>query len=422
MKIEKKKINGYDVFIHKTKKYTSIHMRFLFEMPYTKENIYKYDLLEEYQIHSSNKYKTRKALKTKRLELYSFGYSLNNYNIGEKMIIEASFQFYDPELIGENFLKEALEFAREILFYPNFEGGKLDLEELTRCKTNMIAAFKDDLLSLKKREWNNFVKTLFPNTYKMTDNIETVEEYEALLNSFSCEDLIKAHEEWINHTLIGVVVMGNVKKDFLKYLEEMFKFEEAKPLDEEYNEIISIDPKVKDFNHVIDNEYKESIVRAVYTYKTADLKDKYTYYAITRMMSGSGMLVHKTLRDELGIVYTAGASRSKKLDYITMSAVIDAQNVDAALEGFENVLNKLKDVELVTKLLDKIKEEADMDEYIFDESKWNVFYELYDLSFNFDISNKEKNDLIKSLTVEDILKAVDEMKLRTVIFYEGGKK
>ena len=60
MKVIKKKINGYNVFIHKIKKYSSIRMRFVFEIPYTREDIFKSDVLDEYMIHSSKKYKTRK--------------------------------------------------------------------------------------------------------------------------------------------------------------------------------------------------------------------------------------------------------------------------------------------------------------------------------------------------------------------------
>ncbi len=422
MEIEKIEINGYDVYIHKTKKYSSIHMRFLFENDYTRENIFKYDLLAEYMIHSAAKYKTREALNERRMELYALQYGVNNYNMGEKMFTEATFSFYDPELVGDEYMGVALEFAHDILFEPNFEGGKLDEDELARSKANLATNVEEELMDFKRRSNVSLLKTLFPGTYKMVDKVESRSEYEDIVNEFTDEDLIAAHKHLIEHSLVGLVIMGNVTDEHLSKIEELFKFAEVRKLDEDYKEVIAIDSAVGDFNHVVDEDYKESVVRAIYTYPTESRRDKLKYYTICRMMGGSGMLIHRTLRDEQGIVYSAGASYSKKLDYLVMTAFIDAKNVEVALEGFDRVLEKLEDRTLVEKLLNKVKEEAREDEYIFDESKWNVFYELYDTAFNFDISESEKNELIQSLTVDDIVEALAKMKRATVHFYEGAKK
>ena len=422
MKIEKTKINGYDVYIHKTDKYSTIHVRFLFELPYTKENICKYDLLEEYQIHSCAKYKTRKELNERRMELYTMGYGLSNYNIGEKMFVDASFSFYDPELVGEDYLKSALELARDVLLYPNFENGKLDREELERCRTVLATDFEDNLLSFKGRTRAKFLKTFFPNTYKTVDIIDSIEEYNSIMRGFSDADLIAAHEELFQHNLVGVVIMGNIKEEYLDYIGEMFAFKNTKELDDDYKEMIELDTKEHKFEHFVDEDYVESMVEAVYPYEATTEKERLIHYCIMRMIGGSGMLVHKVLRDEQGIVYSAGASYNKKLNYLILTAYIDAKNVEIALEGFEMVFARLKEGDTIEKLLAKIKEEVDLAEYIFDESKWNVFYELYDTAFNFELPEKERNDIIRSITVDDIVSHLDKLNERAVFFYEGGKK
>lgn len=415
------KINGYDAHIHKTKKYSSIHMRFLFEMPYTKENIYKYDLLESYQIHSNLKYKTRKELNERKMELYSMTYGFGNFHRGEKMFVEASFSFLDPKLVGEDYFKEALEFARDILFFPNFEKGKLDTQELARCKANLIARVGDELMNFKARANRSFMETLFPGTYFMIDRLESKEEGEQLFESFTDEDLIKAHRHLLDDCLVGMVLMGNIDDEYLKYIEELFTFKNVANFDKEYNEIIDIDANIKDYYHIVDEDYGESIVRAVYTYEAETLKEKMAYCCVARMCGSSGMLVHKILRDELGIVYTASASYSKKLNYFVLQALIDASNKDEALKGFDMVLEKL-DKKTIEELLAKIKEEVDLAAYIFDESKWNVFFELYDLAFDFEEPREAFDAAIKSLTVEDIENALSKMKRVTVHFYEGVKK
>lgn len=422
MKIEKTKINGYDVFIHKTTKYSSIHMRFLFEMPYTREGIFKYDLLEEYQIHSSMKYKTRKELSEKRMELYSLSYGMNNYNLGEKMFTEATFNFYDPELVGDDYLRDGLEFAHEILFNPNFEDGHLDTVELDRCKMNITSNIEDGLMDFRSRAGKHFIESLFPNTYKTRDSIASKEEYEEIIAGFSDEDLISAHEYLVQHCLVGLVIMGNIKDEHLKYIEDLFKFEETHEIDDDYREIIPMREDLAEVYHKTDADYGESIVRAVYECPASNLKEKLAYNVINRMIGSSGMLIHKTLREEQGIVYSAGSAHNRKLDYMVMLAYIDASNYEAALEGFETVLKKLEDRNTLETLLAKVKEEVELNEYTFDESKWNVFYELYDTSFNFYETQEERNDIYRALTCEDIEEALNKMKRITVHFYEGVKK
>lgn len=422
MKIKKIKINGYDVFIYKTKKYSSIHMRFLFEMPYTRENIFKCDLLEEYQIHSLAKYKTRKELFDRRMELYSIGYGLHNYNIGEKMFTEATFDFYDPALVKDNYLRDALEFAREVLMYPNFEDGKLDETELRRCKDNLINSVSDELLDYGARVGKSFIETLYPNTYKTVDKISSKEEYVEIIESISEEDLIAMHHKLVHESLVGLVIMGNVTDEMISLIEELFKFDTVREIDKNYNEYIPFAKNLLPFNHIVDEDYKESTLRVVYSCPSKSLKDKVIYSLIARMMDANGLLIFKTLREELGIVYSAGAGYNRKLDYIVAVANIDAKNLDAARDGFRTVFKKMEDRELIEKLLAKVKAKDKLNEYVFDESKWNVFYELYDLAFDFDISMKKRVKIASSVTVDDIMIALSKMREVTVHFYEGAKK
>lgn len=421
MKSVKKKINGYDTWVYSTTKYSTIHIKFTFEMPYTRENIFKYDLLEEYLIHSCAKYKTRKELLERKMELYSLSYKLENWNLGEKMFVDASFAFYDPELIGDDYMREALEFVKDILFYPNFEGGQIDAEELERSKANLVSYVDERLMNFRSRASEKFIETMFPNSYMTVDQVNSKKEYEDIMNSYTESDLIEAHRYLLDECLVGLVVFGNIKDEYLKYIEELFEFKHPKKLDREYNEVISINKDIKDFYHEEDGDYSEAVVRAVYKYEADTLKEKMAYNVITRMLGSSGMIIHKTLREEMGIVYMAGASYSKRNNYFVMTAFIDAKNLDRAVEGFDLVLEKL-DEKTIESLLDKIKEEIDLSEYVFDEIKGNVFAELYDNAYEFIETMEERNETIRSLSVEDIKIAISKMKKISVMFYEGVKK
>ncbi len=421
MKIEKKKINGYDVYWYNTDKYATINMRFLFEMDYTKENIYKCDLLEEYMLYSNELYKTRKALSDKRMELYSVHYGMNNFNVGKKLFVEVMFNFYDPVLVKDDYLKEALKFASDLLFKPNFEGGVLDKDELERAKGVLSTKVGDELMDFRRRARKEFLETLYPNSYKTVDLIDTRAEFDEMLASFTDESLIEMHDKLLE-SVVGLVIQGNIKPEYLDYIEEFFKFKGVLAQDEDYEDILRIADGVEDYYHLTDEDYKESIIRCVYDVPINDLKDRMVYSTIASMCGSTGLLLHKMLRENLHIVYSTKATFIWKLGRLTFVADIDGVNEKKAIEGFDRVLESLKDRELVEGLLNQIKEANELFMYTFDENKWNPFFAMYDSVFDFDVSEQERIDLVASLTVDDIEEALTKMKKRCVFFYEGVKK
>lgn len=422
MKIENKKINGYDVYYYETPKYSTINLKFIFELPYTKENIFKYDLLEEYMIHSSAKYKTRKDISDKRSELYSIQFGVNNYNVGEKMFTEVMVNIFDPELVGEDYLKEALEFVHDILFSPNFEGGALDKDEKERSIEYLRMRIQDGLMDFYQRSDKDLYRKLYKGTYLLIDDIKSIDEYDDLIASFTDADLIEAHKDLIDNRLVCLVVQGNLKSTFFDMLEQTFFFKNVASIDCDYKDRLTIPEDVDEFIHAVDEDYEESVIEAVYEVPVTDLKSRLVYGTISSMFGSSGLLLHKMLREELKIVYYAQSEFSRKRGTITFIAHIDRTNADTAIEGFTKVIEKLKDPVLIEDLLAKVKKGRELFVYTFDENKWNPFYEMRDVVLNFDESLETRMRVASSITVEDVLQGLDAMKRRVIHFYEGGKK
>jgi len=423
MKIKKLKINGYDVFIYNTKKYSTINMRFLFEMPYTKDNIYMCDILEEYMIHSTNKYKTRKSMGERRMECYSMNFGINNYNKGEMMFTEATFNFYDPKLVKDDYFKDALEFAGEILLHPNFEGGKLDKEELTRSKDNMILSFSDELTEARFKSSRSFKKTMYPDTYITRDMIETKAEYESLLNSYTDKDLIEMHDKLINHSLIGLVIMGNIDDKYIKYIEDIFKFKSTKKLDKNFKEKLKICTKTPFHTVVEDEEFSDSILRIVYKCPNRSLKERLTYSMITQILSSSGMILHKVLRDEMKLVYSTYAKYITSQKNIIFYANLEGKNEEKAIEGVKAALTRLRDRELLESLIEKVQKENELALYTYEENKWNPFNELQNRAYALDGPTFPRRAIImKTITVDDCLACLDKMQCVKIHFYKGVKK
>lgn len=422
MKIIKKKINGIDISVYKTKKYSTIHMKLLFELPYTRENIFKLDLLQEYMLFGNNKYKTREEIGLRRMELYSLDYSLSNFFRGEKLFSEVNFGFYDPELVRDDYMKEALEFVGDLLFNVNFEDGKLDKDALNKAKSMLISAMGDDLASARGAEKRSFIKQLYPDTYKTRDLIESKSEYEELLNSFTDRDIIEMYETSIHHSLVGIVIMGNIKDEYYDYIGEYLKFKETTILDKNFKEKLKISEKTPYYKEVKDPTTRDSVLKVVLEAPSRNFKEKMVYRTIARMLGGTGLLIYKILRDEKGIVYSAGVSYKSRMGYFLLYANLDAKNKDKALEGFEEAIGRLKNKKTIEELLKKIKLENEEALYVYDESKWNLYGELVDKTFKLAVPDKRRYKMMEKVTADECLEALEKLKIVKVHFYEGVRE
>ncbi len=422
MKVKKTKINGYDVFIYKTKQYSTINMRFLFESDYDKKKIYMADLLANYMSCSMEKYKTRREINDRFMELYSPTWTIDNNIRGVKLLTKASFSFYDPVLVKDDYLEEAMEFASGVLLKPNFADGKLDESELNRCRDNLLNEIAEDLLDKQYKAYRSFVKNAYSGTYMDVDLFDDKEEAVELINGFSHEDLIECHDEIFKHSCVGLIIMGNVKEEHLSYIEQHFKFAKTKPLDIEFEDELTLRDDVEPYIKETDVDYNESILRCVYTCSSKSYKEQMTYSMISKMLSSSGMLLHKVLRDEMKLVYRVSSGYSKYTNTIVLKAFLDKKNEKKALDGFDKVLSMLRDENLVEAELAKIKEKNDLALYTYDENKWNPFSDLYLDSFKLNYKLEKKYKTMESVTKEDIFKALDKMEKRMVHFYEGGKE
>lgn len=420
MKVKKIPMKGYDAYTYKTDKYTTIHIDFLFEMDYTKENIYKCDLLEEYMMHTNAIYKTKREIDEKIRTYYSMGLRMTNYNVGKKMFIEINYTLFDPKLVKDNYLSDALEFAHDMLYKPNFVNGKLDAETLKVCKNNMISSHASTLVEPKYKAKIGFTNTVFPNSYLTEDIIETKEEYEKMLNNCKDQDLIDMYHKILDESFVGLTIMGNFDEEFLDNVKRLFKFKTVKAINTDYDGKVVINDK-DEFIKVCDREVNESIVYGVYDIKKYDIKKKYVYEIISLMLNTHGRVMHKVLRDELKLVYTASASFNSRAEFFVLNALIDRSNINKCVEGFDMILDKLNDKTYVEELLSLVKKQVNISDYVSDENKWNMNDDLFKYAFKTTDSRKRRNEIINKITPDEVIEAVNNLERKVVYFYEGAK-
>jgi len=424
MKIKEVPMDGFNAYFYKTKKYSTIHINLFFEIKQSKQNIYLCDLLEEYMLCTSKNYKTEKELTDKSRELYTVSGGLFNHTVGNKIIVEMDFTFFDPKLVDDDYFKDALDFAYERIYNPNFTNGKLDKSVLKKVKNNLIGYTAEKIIHPQSKASSILWKTIAPNTFISYDIIETKKEYEDLLDSFTDEDLIKMYHEIVDNSFIGMTIMGNLDDRDLENIKNTFKFKNIKKYTPKRKELVKINDKEK-YIKISDEDLNESILYNIYTCKKyrGTQKDKNIFKAIKMILNyDTGRLIHKTLRDEMQIVYNASASFMERAGIFTLRASIDSKNEQKCLEGFDKLLEKLKDEKFLEEELAKIRTFIEKDMFIYDENKYNLLNSLINMKIFKNGSLQKQQKLMSDITAKDIIETVKVLEAKVTYFYEGVKK
>lgn len=421
MEIVRSKINNYDVYVHDTKKYATIGFALFYELEYTKRNIFLSDLLAEYMIHNCKKYNNRKTFRDKMLEMYSMNVSVNNFNVGEKLFVQVTFDFYDPVLVKDDYLKDALKVAREILELNETE-GTLNEEELSRNKEVIISSIGHELMNNKCREKVSYKKFMYPGTYYTEDLIESKEEIEELINGVTDSKLIDLYKKIFLKSFVGAFLIGNIKDEYLKWIGELFKFESVLELDTNYNRDLIVNRDIP-YLKLEDKDYKESILRSIYFCPSDNYKEKITYKLIKKMLGSCGMLLHKILRDKYKLVYHAECGYNKYSNILGLKAFIDGDKEEETKKAFEEVIDLLKnDDDLIEKLLVKVKESIELSLYTKDERPGAVFNEMVSVTFGFAVSDDVFKETVDSIEVSDVKEALSKLENIKTHFYKGVKE
>lgn len=348
------------------------------------------------------------------------GFGIHCYNIGKKEFFEMHYNILDPNLVEDDYLDEAIDFAHDLLFSPAFYDGHLDREVLKEIKMRMINSMGSRLKDPSFKANNEVFLKVFPNSFLSKDIVLSKEEYADILNSFTDSDIINMYEHLIDNCFVGAQFMGNINEKDLEKISSSFKFKTLAEVDTDYNEKFEI--VLDDRDIVTPNPLSsESTLVELFSIENYQFSDQYAFIALEMILNYVGLILHKTLREELKLVYSASASFNRRIGFMTVKASIDKANKDKTLNGIDKALSTLENRDYVNELLDSVKREIYLDIYTEDESENRVFGRYLDEKFEW----RERQDIVKksyqSLTAKDIIDAVHRLKKEGTFLLRGDK-
>lgn len=342
--------NDVNVVINNNTKFTYFEILFPFLKNDYSDN-YHFEIMKELVSTYSLKNKTIIEFAENNESNYIFSFKADSYTRGNMKFLY--FSFYLP---GEEFFDDFnLEKSLKVVKNNIFKSILLDREYSEKLFDNIykrigksLSAALSDPKSLFHDMWNELYDF---NHIKLHTNSEKINA----LNSTSLDGVIKFYKELVLKGNYTVLIAGNVsdKDKYIDTFNKVFKRNEVKmEFDVEYHEHFKPDS----FGHVDKKvPYSLSIARVSYHKEDYTERDRYLLYMLDDfLMKKENFYLFNNLRLENNLVYSCDSTIYPSFNTITMTAFLSKDNIDKALEIFDNTLVSFKDKELFEKAKERL--------------------------------------------------------------------
>ena len=172
MKLNKKTIkNGnYDITYYPCDRFSSMDIILNFQIKRSKSNYFDFKTLLNYMTCNSKKYNSLPKYNKREKELYNTWISYSIYPGGEKFFIEIRISFSNPRLLKDDYFNDAIDFAKEVIYNPNFKDGKVNKTIFRRGLKVHKEELKERLTNPDYKAHYDFMSSVAPNSYA-TDNL-----------------------------------------------------------------------------------------------------------------------------------------------------------------------------------------------------------------------------------------------------------
>lgn len=406
------------VYYYDVKGFATILIEFRFLMSNDKKHVIIASLLSMYLKRVNSKYGSWKDIKDKLKDFYNMSINISHDKVGSKRFFTAQIELLNQNIINENYFEEAINFAKDILLSPKFDGDKLDLEVAKQIKKDIIDS---QIISLSNPSIYSSRKLLKEaiEPCNINQNIYLdIEEFKQIVDSVTDEEVIDFYNEVMNNFYRGLV-FGDVSLEQYSIIKNCFPFKSR-------SEVLDYSEKTLVRNGELtieDSNIKDSTLDVVYQINNYSLDKWYLYRIIGVMLSHSKGLCHGVLRSEMGLVYSAGSYINKYRfnGIIIIEAKIDKDNKDKCLDGISEIFKRLRDENVVNDLLEFVKDKFNQDDMVSDESVNNLISELEDYVYNERPTREELHKITNNVSVKDIINAVNDIEEKFVYFYRGIK-
>ena len=405
-----KLISNNGMYLYKNSDFNTINISMSFlANPNNRENAI-YDLLCDFMLKANKRHSTNE-INRKLKELYGTEIDIHTHLYGSKRLLNFCLGIVSPELVGEDFAKEAFELARDILLYPDFERQDV----LDMIKRIRLSGVKSDWAEPMEKAGEVYYDEMLPDPKMKYEYATDIEYIRKMYDSITMEDLKALYEKTINEqSFYRGLAFGHITDEEYKEFRELFPFKTTlDTLD------FKGDYKARNGRLIVpDEDIQES---SVYVTFSLDEFDRGTREILDEILNGSSSLCLNILRDQNALVYNTEAQIFCFGNYLYIRGEIDKRNFDDFLKAVNEIIQTIKDPKKLKPLLEIAKEAIKKDNYVITENKEAMFLELFNeirgINNGFDYEKFIRE--IDGISEEDIARLTKSIKRKSIFMYRG---
>ncbi|EME7218619.1 peptidase M16 inactive domain-containing protein [Enterococcus sp. 3G1_DIV0629] len=411
---------GVNLHVLPTKQYKTIRIFIRFTARLQQEVITKRSLLSSMLETNSLNYPDQTKLSAKLAELYGASFGLSVRKKGNLHWLNAGISFVNGEYVNDpNLFSQAVDFFKEVLFYPNIKNQQFDQLTFDLEKNNLrlyLESLKEDKqtfasYALQELYFENSPEQKIPS-------LGVVEE----LDKITARSLAAYYQEMMANDQIDIFVVGDVDPDKAAEAVGQLPFE---PRETAHPELFYTQPQV---NIVKERQVREPIVQAKLNlaYQTNVYYDEPERFALMVFNGLFGGFPHSKLfmnvREKESLAYYASSSVDTFRGFMSVQTGIDEKNRNQVLRLIHEQLESLRNGEITDLELAQTKAML-RNQYLLSLDSPQAAIEASFLDSwlpETKLSDEEWLKRMESVTIKEIQQVAEQIELQAIFFLAGG--
>ena len=407
---------GVNLHVLPTKQYKTIRIFIRFTARLQQEVITKRSLLSSMLETNSLNYPDQTKLSAKLAELYGASFGLSVRKKGNLHWLNVGISFVNGEYVNDpNLFSQAVDFLKEVLFYPNIKNQQFDQLTFDLEKNNLrlyLESLKEDKqtfasYALQELYFENSPEQKIPS-------LGVVEE----IDKITARSLAAYYQEMMANDQIDIFVVGDVDPDKAAEAVGQLPFE---PRETAHPELFYTQPQV---NIVKERQVREPIVQAKLNlaYQTNVYYDEPERFALMVFNGLFGGFPHSKLfmnvREKESLAYYASSSVDTFRGFMSVQTGIDEKNRNQVLRLIHEQLESLRNGEITDLELAQTKAML-RNQYLLSLDSPQAAIEASFLDSwlpETKLSDEEWLKRMESVTIKEIQQVAEQIELQAIFF------
>lgn len=417
--IELKK--GVRLHVIPTKKYKTIQIYGRFTTRLAKEIMTKRALLANLLETNSLHYPDQTKLSGQLAALYGASFGLDVGRKGNLHWLDIGLGIVNGKYVDDaELLPAAIDFLREVLFYPNIHQGQFDEQTFQLEKENLknyietLYEDKQTMASLKIKE------TYFTDEAQKTPSFGTVADLEKETST----SLAKYYQEMLHQDQVDLFVIGDVEEAQMVELFKNLPFEDR---DEQFPEMYYHQAEA---NEIREQQIQETVTQGKLNlaYGTGVYYEDTDRFALLVFNGLFGGFPHSKLfmnvREKASLAYYASSSFDTFRGYLQVQTGINGDNREKVLHLIAEQLTELQAGDFTAVAFQQTKAMLKNHYLLGLDSMKNTIETTYLAQWlpQSRLTDEEWLSRLEAVTPEDVQKVAKNIRLQAIFFLDGGKQ